>query len=87
MSLAPTHAHVHALRCCDALCCALPCCVRMMELLVVRYPVAVALGLFITVGGLLLAAFLGYQVGLHGLQEGGVSASCFCRLLALQQAW
>jgi hypothetical protein len=31
----------------------------------VRYPVVVALGLFITVRGLLLAAFLGYQVGFH----------------------
>ena len=28
----------------------------------VRYPVQVALGLFITVGGLLMAAFLTYQV-------------------------
>lgn len=38
-----------------------PLC-RFLEFLVVRYPVQVALGLFITVGGLLLAVFLAYQV-------------------------
>jgi hypothetical protein len=42
-------------------CAVIPLC-RFLEFLVVRYPVQVALGLFITVGGLLLAFFLAYQV-------------------------
>lgn len=55
----------------------LPACVctactpthRFVEFLLVRYPVQLALGLFIAVGGLLLAAFLMYQVG--GVDVGG----------------
>jgi hypothetical protein len=39
------------------------CCpYRFVEFLVVRYPVQLALGLFIAVGGILMAAFLAYQV-------------------------
>jgi hypothetical protein len=56
------------------LCCAVLCFVtvcRLVEYLVVRYPVVVALGLFITVGGLLLAVFLGYQVSVSGVEGGG----------------
>lgn len=38
---------------------------RFVEFMVVRYSVQVALGLFITVGGLLMAAFLAYQVNIY----------------------
>ena len=40
----------------------------------VRYPVQLALGLFIAVGGILLAAFLAYQVGRLEKGEMGVWA-------------
>lgn len=49
-----------------------PC--RFVEFLLVRYSVQVALGLFITVGGLLLAAFLAYQVCLR--LGTGILAAC-----------
>lgn len=41
-------------------CC---CLCRFTEMLMVYYPVQVGLGMFIIVGGLLVAAFLGYLVG------------------------
>lgn len=69
-------------------------CCRLLEYLVVRYPVQVALGLFITVGGLLMAAFLAYQVcgggpqavcqlasDLHGVSADVCSKSMHARIM------